>query len=108
MSRRVHVVTRPALAAGFRLAGLSVTEAADTMATAAALRRLAGDSDTGVVLVDGWLYDGLPRELVARLERQALPVIAPVPPPDWNEEAHAEAYVLEILRQAIGYRVRPR
>ncbi len=38
----------------------------------------------------------------------ALPVIAPFPSPTWDEKGLAEEYVLEILRQAIGYRVRPR
>jgi len=108
MMRAVHIVTRPELSAGFRLAGLPVTEAADAAAAAALLRRLAIDPDAGIVLVDGALYDGLPRELTARIERQALPVVAPVPAPNWSEAAEAEAYVLEILRQAIGYRVRPR
>jgi vacuolar-type H+-ATPase subunit F/Vma7 len=50
----------------------------------------------------------LPRELLARLDRQALPIVTPVPVPQWDERSEAEAYILEILRQAIGYRVRPR
>ena len=45
---------------------------------------------------------------MTRLDREALPVIAPVPAPRWDERSEAEAYILEILRQAIGYRVRPR
>jgi vacuolar-type H+-ATPase subunit F/Vma7 len=50
----------------------------------------------------------LPRELLAKLDRQALPVLAPVPAPRWDERSDAESYILDILRQAIGYRVKPR
>ncbi|MDH4066061.1 MAG: V-type ATP synthase subunit F [Acidobacteriota bacterium] len=108
MTGTVHVLMRPACAAGFQLAGLAVTEAHDGASAAVHIRRLVADPDVGVVLVDAALYRSLPREVTARLERQAIPVVAPVPAPNWNEQAEAEAYVLEILRQAIGYRVRPR
>jgi vacuolar-type H+-ATPase subunit F/Vma7 len=105
---RVRVVTRPTLAAGFELAGLPVTRAEDGARAAEAVTRWAADAEVGVVLVDDALYRGLPRDLLMRLERQALPIIAPVPTPRWDEGSEAEAYILEILRQAIGYRVRPR
>jgi hypothetical protein len=45
---------------------------------------------------------------VARLDRQAPPVVAPVPGPLWDARRDAEAYIMEVLRQAIGYRVRAR
>ena len=35
-------------------------------------------------------------------------MLAPVPDPGWDERSAAEAYIMDILRQAIGYRVRPR
>ncbi|GMU58297.1 MAG: hypothetical protein AMXMBFR34_00600 [Myxococcaceae bacterium] len=108
MELSVRVVCRPHLARGFELAGLSATRASDGVAAATALRRLAMDGEVGVVLVDDGLYAQLSSELKGRLDRQALPIIAPVPSPAWDEKGEAEAYVLEILRQAIGYRVRPR
>jgi vacuolar-type H+-ATPase subunit F/Vma7 len=105
---RVRVVSRPALAAGLELAGLAVTRVADAGEAATAVRRFAADVEVGIVLVDADLYRALPRDLTMRLDRQALPVLIPVPPPRWDEQGEAEAYVLEILRQAIGYRVRAR
>lgn len=108
MELSVRVLCRPLLAPGLELAGLAVTRAVDAVSAAAALKRLAADGEVGVVLVDGGLYAQLPAELKSRLDRQALPVVAPFPPPSWDEKGEAEAYVLEILRQAIGYRVRPR
>lgn len=108
MELTVRVICRPVLAPGLELAGLGVTRAVDAAATAAALKRFAADGEVGVVLVDGGLYAQLPLELRGRLDRQALPVVAPLPPPAWDAKGEAEAYVLEILRKAIGYRVRPR
>lgn len=104
----VRVLCRPALAAGFELAGMAVERAADGAAAAEALHRLAADVELGIVLVDAELYGALPRDLLTRLDRQAFPIIAPVPAPSWEARREAEAYILEILRQAIGYRVRPR
>ena len=105
---KVRVVSRAVLAAGFELAGLSVTRAEGGAATAEAIGRWAEDSDVGVVLVDDVLYRALPQDVLARFDRRALPIVAPVPAPRWDEASEAEAYILEILRQAIGYRVRPR
>jgi vacuolar-type H+-ATPase subunit F/Vma7 len=105
---RVRVVSRPALAPGFELAGLAVRCANDGTSATEAIRHVASDAEVGVVLVDEALYRALPREVMTRLDRESLPVIAPVPAPRWDERSEAEAYILEILRQAIGYRVRPR
>lgn len=105
---RVRIVSRPALAAGFELTGLPVTRAEDGAATAALITRWAAHRDIGIVLVDDVLYRALPQDFLARLDRQALPIVASVPSPRWDERSEAETYILEILRQAIGYRVRPR
>ena len=104
----VRVVCRPELAAGFELAGLAVTRAADAGEATRAVAQLAADERVGVVLIDDGLFRALPAELTTRLERQALPIVAPVPAPDWDARRAADTYILDILRQAIGYRVRPR
>lgn len=104
----VRVLCRPSLAPGFELAGLVVDLAPDGAAAADVLRRLAADPKNAIVFVDDVLHGSLPDELRARLERQPRPLVTPFPAPSWDEAAEAEAYVLEILRQAIGYRVRPR
>jgi vacuolar-type H+-ATPase subunit F/Vma7 len=104
----LRVVMRPSRAVGFELAGFAVEHAPDGRAAAAVVTRWAEDDDVGVVLVDDELYKALPNELLRRLDRQAIPVVASVPVPRWDERSDAEAFILEILRQAIGYRVRPR
>lgn len=108
MALNVRVLCRPSLAAGFELAGLTVMRVVDAGGAGDHVRRLASDARVGMVLVDDGLYRLLPADLKARLDRQALPVVAPIPAPDWDARIAAETYILEILRQAIGYRVRPR
>ena len=107
MELNVRVLCRAELAPGFELAGLTVTRAQDASQAVEALRHLTASNRVGMVLVDDALYDALPAELRARFDREALPVVAPFPAPAWDAASEAEAYVLEILRQAIGYRVRP-
>jgi vacuolar-type H+-ATPase subunit F/Vma7 len=105
---RVRVLCRSVVAPGFELAGMMVTRVDDGAAVAAAVTRWAANADVGALLVDDVLYRALPRDLLSRLDRQGLPLVAPVPAPRWDERSEAEAYILEILRRAVGYRVRPR
>lgn len=108
MELTVHVVCRRALAPGFELAGLVVDRAEDGVAATDEIRRLAEDPAVGVVLVEELLHRALPEDLVSRLDRQGLPIVASFPSPSWDGRSVAEDYVLEILRQAVGYRVRAR
>jgi len=107
-NRRVRVVCRPAAAAGFALCGLEAHHAKDAAEAAARVRELSADPKCGVVLVDDPLYQALPSELKARWDRAASPLVAPFPVPAWGAREAAEEYVLELLRAAIGYRVRAR
>ena len=107
MDLSVKVLCTPEVAAGFSLAGLSV-EAVDASGASEAVRRLATDGTIGIILVEETLHRTLPEELRARLERLAVPIVVPFPSPTWERRGLAEQYVLEILRQAVGYRVRAR
>ena len=108
----MRVLCRPEVAAGFALAGLRAVPATTTAAAALRLRELMREPDTGVVLVEERLHDALPVEVRRRLARRPLPMVVPFPGPAWAERAEgaegAEAYVIELLRQVIGYRVRLR
>ena len=109
MSMTVEVVCRPDVAAGFGLAGLRTTEVADPRETSDRLRELRARADTGVILIEQTLYDELPEELLREWGRRALPMLVPFPGPMWETRAEsAEAYIVELLRQVIGYRVRLR
>jgi len=104
----VQVLCQPQLAAGFELAGLSVTRVPTGREAADVIRRVAASGEVGIILLDDQLYGALPRDLLQRFDREAVPILAPVPAPRWDQRSAAESYVMDILRQAIGYRVRPR
>jgi vacuolar-type H+-ATPase subunit F/Vma7 len=107
MSYVVRVVSRPPMAAGFRLAGLAVDEARSSGEAGRIVERLAGDPGTGILLVEQDLYDGLAAPLRQALERRPLPIVVPVPQAEWARgRRRAEDYILDLLQRAIGYRVR--
>lgn len=103
----LHAVTGPLLASGFRLAGLRVTEARTGAEAVAAAERLAGQADAGVILVEQALFDAIPEPRRHALERAPSPILVPVPAAEWAAgRGAAEAYIVELLQRAIGYRVR--
>ncbi|HEY7636941.1 MAG TPA: V-type ATP synthase subunit F [Gemmatimonadales bacterium] len=106
MSHTARVLCQPELAAGFELAGLKVDEASSPEQAAGRLRGLLSGEEIGVLLIDERLHRRLPEELSRELARRPLPLIVPFVGPSWTEGRDPDAYVLELLRQAIGYRVR--
>lgn len=106
MSPSVRVVCRPAVAPGFALTGLVVDQAEAGPEAATMLAILLARKDVGVVLVEEALFQALPEEARRRADRSAAPVVVPFPSPAWEAAPAAEQYVVELLRRAIGYRVR--
>ncbi|HUL01821.1 MAG TPA: V-type ATP synthase subunit F [Gemmatimonadales bacterium] len=107
MPYALRVVCRPEVAAGFALAGLRPTEVATPDAGAAAVRELLSQPEVGVALVEDTCYDALPEELRRQVGRRPLPLLVPFPGPAWAARPDlAEAYIVDLLRQVIGYRVR--
>lgn len=100
------VISSPGLSTGFSLAGVHVIQAADGQAAGRELERLVNEATSGVVIIDEPLYRDLPEELRSGLSRVVAPVVIPVPGPAWTAESTAHEYIVEILRRAIGYRVR--
>jgi vacuolar-type H+-ATPase subunit F/Vma7 len=104
---RIRVLCRPAIAAGFRLAGFTPDEAQDVAEGARRLGALLEQSDAGVVLVEEPFYLALADAERRDLARRALPMVVPFPAPTWAPALEGpEAFITELLRQAIGYRVR--
>lgn len=105
MSRyTVRVVCRPEIALGFALAGIPTAEAGTADDARRIVSELAAHDETGVLLVQEDLFGGLEEP---RQKERPLPMIVPFPGPGADRGADApEAFVAEILRQAIGYRVR--
>ena len=109
MGYAVRVVCRPEVAAGFALAGLRPLEAATPAEGAVRVVELLAQRDLGVILVEDAFYDGLPPEVRREVGRRPLPMLVPFPGPAWVERPEGpEAYIVELLRQVIGYRVRLR
>ncbi|HEU5358583.1 MAG TPA: V-type ATP synthase subunit F [Gemmatimonadales bacterium] len=109
MSVGVRIVCRPVLAPGFGLTSLRVSEAASAADADVTVRGLVGDPAVGILLVEDHVHDRLPDELRRRLARRPTPILVPFPGPAWEERRDAaESYIIELLRQIIGYRVRLR
>lgn len=107
MAYALRVVCRPEVTAGFALAGLRPIAAATPEAGAAVVHELLAQPEVGVALVQDVFYDALPDELRRQVGRQPVPLLVPFPGPTWAARGEAaEAYIVELLRQVIGYRVR--
>ncbi len=107
MTYRVRGIATPAFAAGLRLAGLPVDEVGGAPGAAERVAALLEDPEMGILLVEQPLFEDLPPLLRRDLENRALPIVVPVPRATWGAPgAGPEAYILELLRRAIGYRVR--
>lgn len=104
----VRVLCRPAVAPGFALAGVATSVIDDASRAVALLAELADRTDVGVVLLEDDLWQEIPAETRRRIEAIPSPAVVPFPGPSWAPRPPAEAYVVEMLRQAIGYRVRLR
>jgi len=109
MAHAVRVLGAPPSGTAFGLAGLRAEDARTAAEVTARLRTLLDDPDIGVVLVEASVYDALPPDMRKLLGRRPLPMIVPFPGPAWQARpTDAEAYIVELLRQVIGYRVRLR
>ena len=103
----VRALSRPEIGAGFALAGLRPVEAASAEQARERLQELLATPEVGVVLMEQGFYERLPEELRRQLGRRPLPMVVPFPEPAWaGRVEQAEAYIVELLRQVIGYRVR--
>lgn len=107
MAHGVRVLARPEVGAGFALAGLHSVDAVTPTEACERLQEVLGAPDVGVVLMEEGLYERLPEDVRRRLSRRSLPMVVPFPEPAWAERPDAaEGYIVELLRQVIGYRVR--
>ena len=102
MKAPVRAVARDGLAGGLGLAGVAVLPA-ETLAA----RLVAGTPE--VLLVDDALLQALPPALRRRLVRGPFPIVLSLPDPRATlGRPRATDEILELLRRAVGYRVRLR
>jgi len=108
MSERVGVIADPVATVGFRLAGLKPRVVESAEGAAAALDEMLRDPRWGVILVQEDLMPS-PEPGSAQRASSGLPILVPFPSPGLERTlGDAEAYVAELLRRAVGYRVRLR
>lgn len=108
MNVELRVLARPEAAAGFALAGIPPVEYDTPTEGVARLRELSDDPGIGLILVDDATYHHVPEDLRRRLARRSLPIVVPFPAPRWEAGPVVDEYIVELLRQVIGYRVRLR
>ena len=109
MSHQVRAIARPEVAVGLALAGIRPLDVSGPEQGISTVKDQLAASDVGVVLIEAGLYDRLPEDLRRRLGKRPLPMAVPFPGPVWQQLGEGpEAYIVELLRQVIGYRVRLR
>jgi vacuolar-type H+-ATPase subunit F/Vma7 len=109
VTARVRAICRHATALGFGLSGLAPIEAETGVDAAHALDILAKTpARGGVVFIEAALYDALPPATRRQIRRDGLPILMPFPSPATARDALPEQELLEVLRRAVGYRVRLR
>lgn len=108
MNARLRAICTHETALGFGLSGIAPIEAATGAEAAAALDALATTSaHGGVIFVESSLYGALPSAKRRQIRREGLPILIPFPSPAQGALA-PEQELLEVLRRAVGYRMRLR
>lgn len=108
MKYRLRIVGPESHIAGFRAAGLPTTIAEPDAVGIAVVHDIIREPDAGIVLTTQDLYDTIAPSLPRWLARRPLPMVVPIPSPEWQARAAAESHIVELLRRAVGYKVRLR
>ena len=103
---KIAVITQPALAAGFALAGVDSYSAASVAAAKKLLLTLMEDSDVGVVAIDAGYLNALDQSARKRVSESYMPVVVALPSgvPTAAGERPSEQ-IAEMIRRAIGFRI---
>jgi vacuolar-type H+-ATPase subunit F/Vma7 len=104
----VHAICRREASLGIALAGIAPIEAATGHDAAASLASLSrSPAKGGIVFIETSLYDALPPSVRRQIHKDGAPILVPFPgPAPLRAGAAPEQELLEVLRRAIGYRVR--
>lgn len=109
MTARLRAICTHETALGFALSGLAPVEAQDGLEAARALDSLATmPARGGVIFIESVLYDALPVATRRQIHREGLPILMPFPSPTSDRAIVPEQELLDVLRRAVGYRVRLR
>jgi vacuolar-type H+-ATPase subunit F/Vma7 len=107
----IRAICRREVGLGLALAGLAPIECATGADACAALAGLAHTpARGGVILIEQALHDALPAATRRQIARDGAPILMPFPGPAPLAPGGAapEDELLDVLRRAIGYRMRLR
>lgn len=110
MRAPIRVICRRETALGIALAGIAPIEAATGAEAAAALAALAHTPGKGgVVLIEAALHADLPGHALRQIRKDGAPILQPFPgPAPLPPGAAPEQELFDVLRRAVGYRMRLR
>lgn len=108
MRAAIRAICRREAALGIALTGIVPIEASTAADATAALAALArAPAKGGLVFIEASLYDALPPAVRRQIHKDGAPILVPFPgPAPLRAGAAPEQELLEVLRRAIGYRVR--
>jgi vacuolar-type H+-ATPase subunit F/Vma7 len=101
----VAALSSPALADGFRLAGIGVVVARPGAELRIALRDLIGRPDLGLLLITADLWSELDERTRSAAEFMARPLVLSVPAGAVAEAGTRRELLGEMLERAIGFRI---
>jgi len=103
---KLTVITQPALAPGFRLAGVEVIAAENRESARNALVRLIDEGEAGIIAVDAPYLNALDYATARRIEEMVKPVVVSLPTgADILPEQRRSRQIAELIRRAIGIRM---
>jgi vacuolar-type H+-ATPase subunit F/Vma7 len=102
---RLVVLSSPALADGFRLAGVSTIVARPGPEADQKLSRVLRTPEVGLALVTTDLWTSLSPQLQLAAERRGRPIVLPIPAGAVTDVATRRQILGEMLQRAIGYRI---
>ncbi len=103
---KLTVITNPALAPGFRLAGVQVISADNGERARNELVRLLDEGDAGIIAVDAPFLSALDYATARRIEQMVKPVVVSLPMgADVLPEQRRSRQIAELIRRAIGIRM---
>ncbi len=102
--KTISFITPPDASFGFSLSGVpqSAVKTGDAEAT---LTRTMTETDTGLIIIDERLLQGMPEERFRELEQGWNGILLVLPSPE-KPPAEVEDYAARLIRRAIGYHVR--
>lgn len=103
---RIAVITEPALAAGFALAGVDVYPAASWVEAKKILLALMDEPDVGIVAIPARHLSAIDEMTRRRATESYWPVVVAVPSGVPTELAERPSQqIAEMIRRAIGFRI---